>query len=243
MRVLIIEDEKPAADRLTRLLLQLDSRMEVVAVLQSIEEALQWFKRNVHPDLVLADIELADGNSFAIFEKVKVDCPIIFTTAYDQHALRAFKVNALDYILKPVKEEELAQALNKALKQLPLAASSATKKEGYQKRLLIKIGEQLRAINVTDISFFHVEDKITFANLLDGKKYPLDENLDELEALLDPANFFRANRQFIISASAVEKMLSYPKARIKLQLKHCESNDIFISSERSAEFKQWLAGV
>lgn len=252
MKVVIIEDEEAAALRLKKMLTQVDATIVVEAMLESISSAVQWLKSN-SPDLIFADIHLADGPSFEIFKQVEIRVPIIFTTAYDQYALQAFKFNGIDYLLKPIKKSELEESLSK-LKNIKGATVSTPvhyqeilkalsgAKPSYQKRIVIRFGQTIKTIEIADIAYFYTEEKVTFATTHDGKKWPIDSTLDELEGILDPALFFRVNRQFIIYIKAIGNMQSYSKSRIKLTLIPHSLIETIVSSERSAEFKEWLLG-
>jgi len=250
IRVLIIEDEESAAKRVNKLITEALPDAVVVGSLNSIASSIEWFSDNAQPDLALFDIHLADGNSFEIFRQVKVDCPVIFTTAYDQYALEAFKVNSIDYLLKPIKKEELQRAIEK-FKKLHFKNPSpiniekliaSIQKTEYKERFVIKYGEHMRTIQVADIAYIYSENRISFANLKDGKRYALDFNMDQLEEMLDPKHFFRINRQFIISYPAITEMLTYSKSRVLVKLSPPTKEDTIVSTERSASFKAWLAG-
>lgn len=251
LRALIIEDEEPAAERLKKLISQADPEIEITNVIVSIRSAVSYLKENT-PDLIFLDIHLADGESFEIFRQVSVTSPIIFTTAYDQFALQAFKLNSIDYILKPVKKEELAAALNKFKSIYPekketvdyqkLADLIAGEKTEYKKRLLIRYGDLLKTIEIKDAAYFYSESKTSYVATKQGARYALDNTLDELEKILEPKEFFRINRQFIVGVDAIDKMLAVSKSRVKLTLKPPSDQETIVSTERSPEFKKWLAG-
>lgn len=254
MTVLIIEDEKPAAKRLERLVQNHDDQIQVVGKLDSVKGAVRWFGENETPDLVFMDIQLADGLSFEIFEHVQVSAPIIFTTAYDEYALKAFKVNSIDYLLKPIDESELASAFEKlnnltastmstqvglnSMEQISQAVSMLTRQ--YKNRFIVKIGEHIKAISIDDILFFFSRDRATYCTTLEGKNYLLDYPLQEVSEMLDPNNFFQINRKYIISLNAVNDMVSFSNSRLKIILKHCADDDVIVSRERVQEFKSWL---
>ncbi len=253
VNILIIEDEAAAAKRLHKMILEQMPDAEILNTVPSIFAAVQWFNSNPMPNLVFADIHLADGSSFEIFKQVKVDCPIIFTTAYDQYALEAFKLNSIHYLLKPVKKEELNQALERFRKLQAYPNSPAFNFEkilsalnkpvgAYKERFVIRFGEHIKTIESKDIAYFYTENKANFAVMKDAKRYPVDHNLDELENLINPANFFRINRQFIISYLSISEMVSYSKARVLIKLNPATKFETIVSTERSAAFKQWLAG-
>lgn len=251
MKILIIEDEKPAADRLIKMILELEPSAEIAGTLVSIKSAVEWFAKNTPPDVVMMDIHLADGQSFEIFSMVKVNAPVIFTTAYDEHALDAFKVSSIDYLLKPIKMEELRRALDK-LKSLTAFGTKqieqmmqqlGSKTRAFQKRMVIRFGDTIKMVEITDVAYFYTEDKINYLCTFGNLRYPIDYNLDELEHLLDPAVFFRINRQFIINIHAIEKMLAWSKSRVKVVLKPATTEDTIVSTERSPYFKDWLTGM
>ena len=249
MNVLIIEDEEAAARRLEKLVLSLEAQATVLAKLDSIEAVLNWLEQHELPDLVFMDIHLADGSSFEIFNHVKIDCPIIFTTAYDQYAIQAFRVNAVDYLLKPIKREELRAALDKYQQQSqPRTAfnyqqlARSIQEDPYNRRFLIRIGQNIKVVDVNDAAYFYTEDKITFVVTHDGKRYPLDHSLEKLEEMLAPRRFFRVNRQVILGLEAIREMYAYSKARVKVELEPPAEMDIIVSTERSPHFKKWLTG-
>jgi two-component system LytT family response regulator len=249
VRVLIIEDEETASKRLAKMVNETLADAEILAQLSSITAAVEWFKNNPHPDLAFFDIHLADGNSFEIFNSVTVTCPVIFTTAYDQYALDAFKVNSIDYLLKPVKKDDLTRAIDKFkslhFKTAPLdiqkLLSSIQQKE-YKQRFIVKYGEHMKTIQATDIAYIVSENRISFAVLKEGKRYALDVNMDQLEEMLNPKQFFRINRQFIIGYDSITEMLTYSKSRVLVKLNPPTKEDTIVSTERSAAFKAWLAG-
>jgi two-component system response regulator LytT len=253
MNVLLIEDEEAAAQRMQKMLNQLDPEINILTVTDSIESTVNWLQNNPEPDLIFSDIHLADGSSFEIFREVKVNSPVIFTTAFDKYALDAFKVNSIDYLLKPIKADELAQSLQKfknlhsnqtpALdyqKLLQVLQPNNTKT--FQKRLVIRYGQHIKTVEVADIAYFFTQDKVTFLNTFENKKLPVDNTLDELEDVLDPAQFFRINRQFIINVKAIGSMYSYSKSRVKIELNPASDIETIVSTERSASFKNWLTG-
>ena len=258
-KVLIIEDESAAARRLEKLLLEAAPEATVLARLDSVEAAVLWLKSNPQPDLILLDIHLADGASFEIFQHVEVTAPVIFTTAYDEYALQAFKVNAVDYLLKPIKANELAAAIEKFKRVFAPSAEPAqpapdysalldtlSRREGspnYLRRMLIRFGNSIKLVDMNDAAYFYTKDKITFVvTRSTAKRYPADQPLDRLEAMLDPAVFFRINRQVIIHVQAIREMHPYSKSRVKIDLDPPTDIETVVSAERSAEFKRWLVG-
>ncbi|QEC68553.1 response regulator transcription factor [Panacibacter ginsenosidivorans] len=253
IKVLIIEDEVAASKRLQKLLAELMPDAAITDIIVSINAAVNWFKNNQHPDLVFADIHLADGSSFEIFKQVKLDCPVIFITAYDQYALEAFKHNSIHYLLKPVKKEDLTEAIAKFRKMHASKANNNIDIEkmlmsfrqpaaNYKERFIIRFGEHIKTIETQDIAYFYTENKANYAVMKDGKRYPVDHNLDELETLINPKSFFRINRQFIIGYNSITEMVSYSKSRVLIKLNPPSKFETIVSTERSAAFKSWLAG-
>ena len=250
MKILIIEDEQAAVRRLQKLLSEIDSQNEVIGALGTIEAAAQWINENPAPDLILMDIHLADGSSFEIFEKAEITSPVIFATAYDEYALKAFKVNAIDYLLKPIKAVELEQAIQKVArknKKTDVGDSLLQKltEAGFikkHKRVLVRMGQALKLVDLDQVAFFYSRDKISFAVMPGNKRYPLDQSLDQIEHDLDPTRFFRINRQFIVRMDAIEEMIAYSKSRVKLKLNPPSEEEAIVSKERSPEFKKWLLG-
>lgn len=249
-RFVIIEDEAAAAARLRKLVLELRPAAEHLHTLDTVEAAVEWLEENPEAyDLLLMDVQLADGISFEIFQEVKVQQPVIFTTAYDAYALQAFRVNGLDYLLKPIKSEELKQALERfdklrksspALDYHKLAEMLRPSEKSYQKRLLVKIGETFKALDVQEAAYFYAHEKVIFLRQHTGREYPLDHNLDQLEALLDPAQFFRINRQYIINIKAIQSMHAWSKSRLKLVLQPEPPGETVVSTYRTGDFKAWL---
>jgi two-component system response regulator LytT len=250
MKVLMIEDEEPSVKRLTKMLKEIDSSIDIIGNCDSVKSSVEWFNSNPRPDLIIMDIQLADGGSFDIFKSVKIDTPVIFITAYDEYALKAFKVNSIDYLLKPIKADELNAALKKykniKSSELPvkdlLDMINDPKSITFQKRFVVHYGQNIKIINTEEISYFYTEDKIIFLCTKDNKRYSIDFNLDQLEEVLDPATFFRINRQYIINIEAIARMTTFPKSRVKIELNPPAPHETVTSSERSPEFKKWLTG-
>lgn len=251
MKILIIEDEPQAARRLETLVQELLPSVEVVAKIDSVKKSVRWFENNSMPDIALMDIQLADGLSFQIFEQCEVKCPVIFTTAYDEYALKAFKVNSIDYILKPVDKQDLQAAFMKLetitrnnhstkilMDNIGQVVSLLTKK--HKERFVIKIGEHLRTIEVKDILYFYSQEKTTFCNTLDNRNCILDFTLEQLDDMIDSSVFFRVNRKYIVRAEAILDIISYSNSRLKLVLKNSNDTDVIVARERVQEFKQWL---
>lgn len=251
MRVLIIEDERPAAKRLTKLVKNIRPNMEVVEVLDSVESAVGWLETYKKPDLIFMDVQLADGISFEIFGQTKVESPIIFTTAYDAYALQAFKVNSLDYLLKPIDPAELEKAIlqydqynqnqqaNVDNSAMELILNTLTKKE-YKERFLVKVGQQLSYLKVTDIAYFYSDDGLIFACQQNGKRHNLDYSLDQLVDVLCPDDFFRINRKIITNLQAIRKIHTYFNSRLKLELSPNTELETIVSRDRVSDFKKWL---
>lgn len=251
MKVLIIEDEPQAAKRLQRLVEELVEDARVLEKIDSVKRAVEWFNNNHPPDVVLMDIQLADGISFHIFEQCEVKAPVIFTTAYEEYAVKAFKVNSIDYILKPVDKQELAAALNKVRETVPTETDRGgllqkmtemikmlTQK--YKARFVIKAGEHLRTVEVDQIRFFYSQDKATFCVTEDNRSLIVDYTLEQLGEMINPARFFRINRKYLISAAAIHDIISYTNSRLKVVLKGSHDNAIIVARERVQEFKDWL---
>jgi two-component system LytT family response regulator len=232
-----------------KLLLAIDPTMVVVAELPTVVDSVQWFKDQGRADLVFMDVQLADGDSFEIFKQVDVPCPVVFTTAYDEYALNAFRVNALDYLLKPIRREDLAQAVERARRTMVVRDLStldrvASPKAGAApiKRFLIRYGEHFKVVEPEQIAYIHSLMKNTFLRTREGRDLPLEESLDKLESQLDPERFIRLNRQLIVHIHSIKELLAYSKSRVKVILEPPYGEDAIVSSERSAEFKRWLSG-
>jgi DNA-binding LytR/AlgR family response regulator len=250
VNILIIEDEEPAAKRLQKMLKEIDPEIQVVGTAVSVAGAVKWLTENDMPHLVLSDIQLSDGLSFEIFKVVNMPCPVIFTTAYDQYALDAFKANGIDYLLKPIKRTELEVALDKykkMVKPVPsidinqlLQSYNQSSRQEYKKRFVVRYGEHIKTINIENAVYFYTEDKINFLSTKDGRRYAIDFNLDALEEMLDPKLFFRINRQYIIAIYAIAEMFSYSKSRVLIKLNPPAKHETIVSTERSADFKLWL---
>lgn len=251
MNVIIIEDEKPSARRLQRMLQSLDLKAEVM--LHSVEESIEWFKRNEHPDLIFLDIQLSDGLSFEIFETIDIKSAIIFTTAYDEYALQAFKLNSIDYLLKPIDEDDLATAVNKYKARTPQPKQAVTldfndiKKllinpldREYKKRFSVKVGQHLKLINIDEIECFYSENKGTYLHTTEGRNYLLDTTLEYLEDELEPQTFFRINRKFFVNINAIKDMVSYTNSRLQIKLNSYNEQDVIVARERVKDFKAWL---
>ncbi|GAB4329662.1 MAG: LytTR family DNA-binding domain-containing protein [Bacteroidales bacterium] len=248
MRILIVEDEQPAAGHLKNLLLQVVPDADILGPVDSVRSAVEWFRQNPAPDLVMLDIHLADGISFEIFDQAEVRCPVIFTTAYNQYAIKAFKVNSVDYLLKPIDKEELRQAIDKYRSHWPevritrqlLEHLQEGLSQNYRTRFVVRVGEHLRAIPVDRVLFFYSLQKSTFMHTFEGMDYALDYSLDTLEEQLNPEKFFRINRRYIISLDAVEDIIAWSGSRLKIELKGSNAMDAVVSRERVSLFRKWL---
>ena len=250
MNVIIIEDEKPSARRLQRMLTELDFKAETM--LHSVEESVEWFQNNKHPDLIFLDIQLSDGLSFEIFEQVEVKSAIIFTTAYDEYALQAFKLNSIDYLLKPIDEDDLAKAVSKYKERLPKQEAVTLDFEDikkllvnpiereYKKRFSIKVGQHLKLVNIDDIECFYSENKGTYLHTSEGRNYLLDTTLEQLENELEPQTFFRINRKFYVNINAIKDMVSYTNSRLQIKLNSYNEQEVIVARERVKDFKAWL---
>ncbi len=250
MRAIIIEDEKPAARRLQRLLSKLD--VEASTMLHSVEESIEWFQNNDHPDLIFLDIQLSDGLSFEIFDLIDVKSAIIFTTAYDEYALQAFKLNSIDYLLKPIDDEDLEKAVKKyrgfkpEKEQISVDFEDIKKllvnplEREYKKRFTAKVGQHLKIINADEVECFYSENKGTYAATKDGRNYLLDTTLENLEPELSPKIFFRVSRKFYVNINHIKDIISYTNSRLQIKLNSFKDQEIIVSRERVKDFKLWL---
>ena len=250
MHIVIIEDEQPAARQLKKMLQDIRPGAEILAVLDSVESAVRWIKREESPDLIFMDIQLGDGLSFDIFNQVNIQVPVIFTTAYDQYALRAFKVNSVDYLLKPIEPDELDGALRKfdrlfqsskkydagMINRLIQSFSSPRFKE----RFLIKAGPNITYLTVDEIRYCYADDGLLYARTDKGKKHALDYTLDQLEEVLDPAQFFRLNRKVITNVEAIRQIAPYFNSRLVIELIPTSDFEVVVSRDRVSDFKRWL---
>ncbi|MEL1243182.1 LytTR family DNA-binding domain-containing protein [Flavobacterium sp. DGU11] len=251
MNVIIIEDEKPAARLLQRKLQKLD--IEAGTMLHSVEEAINWFQNNPQPDLILLDIQLSDGLSFEIFETIPISSAVIFTTAYDEYALRAFKLNSIDYLLKPIDEDDLESAINKFRQRQPKPQQLSVDfdqikrmlanplEKSYKKRFTIKMGQHLKMINIEDTECFYSENKGTYIHTTDNRDYLLECTLEQLETELDPRQFFRVSRKFIVSVNAIKDIIVYTNSRLKVILPTYKDDEVIVSRERVNDFREWIS--
>jgi DNA-binding LytR/AlgR family response regulator len=248
MNIVIIEDEHLAYQRMAKLVKEIIPVSQISAHHDTVESARKWFMQNPAPDLVLLDVQLSDGTAFDLLKLVNIECPVIFTTAYDKYAIDAFAATTIDYLLKPIKKADLENALQKLKKfqhifHAPDVAAKPAQANGeYKKRFVIRFGEHLKSLAADDIAYCYSENKSTFARTMEGRIYPLDHNLDTLEEMLNPADFFRINRQYIVTLKAISEMKTYSKARVIIKLNPAVKEQPVVSSERAADFKKWLAG-
>ncbi len=250
MNIIIIEDEKPSARRLGRMLEEIN--MGAQAMLHSVVESVEWFQNNKHPDLILLDIQLSDGLSFEIFEQVEVKSAIIFTTAYDEYALKAFKLNSIDYLLKPIDDDELRVAIKKfkvnqagphnfqvnmdQIKKLLISPLD----RNFKERFTVKIGQHLKMIPIDEIECFYSENKGTYIFTSDNRDYLIDSSLEHLDPMLDPTKFFRVSRKFFININGIKDIISYSNSRLKIILNSFSDHDIIVSREKVKDFKNWI---
>ncbi len=254
MQILVIEDEKLAAERLVSLITDIEPTAQVLKSIESIKAAVKWFNANPHPDLIFMDVQLADGLSFEIFEKVNVDVPVIFTTAYNEYALRAFKVNSIDYLLKPIDKEELRSSINKYLKLNRNVSQNVALqpqllkqvmeiiRNPHKSRFVVRIGEHIKTIAIEDVAFFYSSEKSSFIRSISGRDYAIDYSLEQLEAELDPRKFFRVSRQFIVAMATIKDIIAYSGNRLQLNVMGGDQEEILVSREKVTDFKKWLDG-
>lgn len=254
MVTLIIEDEKPAARLLQRKLEKLDVKVETM--LHSVEESIEWFENNSHPDLIFLDIQLSDGLSFEIFEKIDIKSAIIFTTAYDEYALKAFKLNSIDYLLKPIDEDDLETAVSKYKSRIPKNTAETSNlqldfeqirqmlsnpfEKTYKKRFTVKIGQHLKVITTDEIECFFSENKGTYIHTYENRDYLIDSTLEILEQELDKKDFFRVSRKFIVPLKAIKEIQVYTNSRLKVILPSYKEDEVVVSREKVQDFKSWL---
>jgi DNA-binding LytR/AlgR family response regulator len=250
MNIIIIEDEKPAARLLQRKVEKLG--LEINTLLHSVEESIEWFKNNNHPDLIFLDIQLSDGLSFEIFEQIDIKSAVIFTTAYDEYALRAFKLNSIDYLLKPIDEVDLEIAVNKFKNQVQKNTVSnldfemikkmilGTGTKEYKKRFSVKIGQQLKVISIDEVECFYSENKGTYLHTFENRNYLLDTTLEQIEEELNPKDFYRVSRKFIVPLKAIKEIQVYSNSRLKVILPSYKEEEVIVSREKVSDFKTWI---
>ena len=245
MKILIIEDESLASKRLKRLLLDIDSSYNIVSIIESVEDGIDFLSKNT-VDLIFSDIQLADGLSFEIFEKVNVKCPIIFTTAYNQYAINAFDTNGIDYLLKPIEDERLKQsiekfkALNSNIDIKSLVEAINKPAENFKQRFMIKVGEKLKSIAISDVNAFYSMQKGTYLLTNSGRNYVLDYSLGQVVEMLNPNAFFKINRKCIVSIHAITEINAHSNSRLKLNVPHLDFEDVIVAREKVNQFKAWL---
>lgn len=251
MNTIIIEDEEFAARRLENMITECDSNIKVLAQLQSVKESVEWLRSNPQPDLIFLDIQLDDDLSFAIFEQVEVKSNIIFTTAFDEYAIKAFKLKSIDYLLKPIGKEELNAAITKyknwtnnslVIDPSLLRDLIAPKTVQYRDRFMVSVGEKLKTVQVDEIAYFFSTGGITFMVTHANRQYSIDISLDNLIPQLNPRHFFRVNRQYLVSLKGIGNVHVFPKSRLKLDLNPAANAEIFVSIEKVVDFKEWLDG-
>jgi DNA-binding LytR/AlgR family response regulator len=255
MKILIVEDEELAVKKLVKTLNVVESSAEIIGITDSIKSTVEWLQENPQPDLILMDIELADGQSFEIFNLTEVKSPVVFTTSYDEYALKAFKVNSIDYLLKPVQKEDLEKALNKfrnlnakqqgdsngtSLEKIVKELQQKLQPKEYRKRFLVKNGQKLVSIEVDDIRYFFSDGRLNFFTTADNKKFVVDYTMDELEDMLDPEKYFRTSRSFYVSINSIDKIEDYFGNRLILQLKPLVDKEALVSREKVSDFKKWM---
>jgi len=251
MQVLLIEDEQRTALDLQSILRELDPGIAIAGIVDSVEGAIRYFQTHQRPDLAFMDIQLADGQSFEIFQEVHIDCPVIFCTAFDEYALQAFQVNGVDYILKPFDRESVGRALNKVknlqnfFQQGPaglekLAELLQKAKPAYKTSFLVGLRDKLLPVAASDVAYFYIEHEITFLHTYEGKRYVVNHTLDELEKLLDPRQFYRANRQFLVNYKAVSEVEHYFARKLRLKLSASTKEPIVVSKAKASEFLSWM---
>jgi DNA-binding LytR/AlgR family response regulator len=248
MNVLIVENEKPAVVGLRNLIRKIDDSINIVGTTESVESTINWFQNNSFPELIFLDIQLDDGLCFEIFELINLDIPVIFTTAYDEYLLSAFKVNSVDYLLKPIEETALRNAIEKFRSihyQKPvtkdLLASLFKEKSGYKSRFLIKVGEHFRSVQTNEISCFYILERATFIRTFSDKDYSIDYSLDNLQKTINPDEFFRINRNCIVNINAISDILIYSSSRLIIKLKGTKTiYDLIVSKDKVSEFKKWI---
>ncbi len=249
IRTLIIEDEEPAALRLGKMLTGIEPSVQILDTLDSVESSVRWLGENPSPDLIMLDIQLADGLSFDIFRQVDVESWVIFTTAYDEYAVRAFELNSIDYLLKPVSREKLEQSIRKyhsmtgnrpKIDIQALLDSIEGKRERYKKRFAVNIGSRIVSVETSSVAWFYTLEKSTYLCTDDNRNYPVDFSLEHLEELLDPEKFFRINRQYLVGYSAIRRIHILSKSRVKIEVQPPSKEDLLVATARTHEFRLWL---
>ncbi len=252
MNILIIEDETLAANRLKSLISTHDSNFVILESIDSVKGAIKWLLTNDMPDLVFLDIQLGDGLSFEIFDYCQINCPIIFTTAYDEYAVQAFKVNSIDYLLKPFDQEDITKALEKLnhlkgetneihISQQPkIDQAIELLTERFKTRFIVKVGEHIHSVQVKDALYFFSQEKATFMQITNGKRFIVDYSIEQIADMIDPSHFFRINRKYLIHIDSILDIVSYSNSRLKIKLRNCEEEDVIVSRDKVQVFKKWL---
>ncbi len=247
MKVVILEDENRAASHLVRLLNRIAPEMQVIASLETVRDAVAFLNENPGIDLLFSDVQLADGLSFDLFRQVPVSCPIIFTTAYDHYAIEAFKTNGIDYLLKPIEEERLSLAIEKARKFSPslamekiLELTGTAPARNYKSRFMVRVADKIRSIPIEEITVFYSLEKATFIHTVERRNYSIDYALDQLETMLDPSGCFRINRKYIVTMKACSNIHAWSNSRLRLQIDGIDDPEIVVARERVQDFKNWL---
>jgi DNA-binding LytR/AlgR family response regulator len=254
MKILIVEDEPLAAAQLAAHISALRPQAQILAVCDTIKSTVEWLQKNDAPELAFFDIQLGDGLSFEIFEQIEFPHPVIFTTAFDNYAIQAFKVNSIDYLLKPIERVELEKALNKFDNLTSPKTSKLTpdilhevvnslKKKNYKERFLVKVGTHLRVVETSSIQYFYSFEKGTYAKLSDGKDYLLDQSLELVETMIDPGQFFRINRKYLVALKSISDVVAYSNSRLKLKINNISNDDFLVAREKVKAFKAWLEGA
>lgn len=247
MRILIVEDETAAYENLVDIISEIDPDIRITGYTESVKQTVTWLRNNPAPDLILMDIHLSDGDAFSIFDRIKLETPVIFTTAYDEYAIKAFKVNSIDYLLKPIKAEELKSALDKFKKysrqdilQYLTQLTNLNTSEKYQDKILIPVKDRLVPVNTKDISFIYTTEKNTRIFLKNGSSYQYSKTLEQIEATLNPSDFIRANKQFLIERSSVKNITIWFDSRLLVTLDIETPERIYVSKNKASEFKAWM---
>lgn len=251
MKVVVIEDEHLAARRIIDLIKKYDTSIDILEKFGTVKKSVEWFTKNSSADLVFMDIQLADGLSFEIFEQCEVNAPVIFTTAFDEYAIKAFKLNSIDYLLKPIDFEELSNALDKFKKNFGTEKQTVTNyskmeevlhllTRQYKTRFVVKVGNHIRPVEIADIQYFYSLEKASYLYTSDNKSYSLDYSLDQIEQLVDPKSFFRTSRKFLVNIGAIKEVVNYSSSRLKIRFKFSAEEEAIVSREKTAAFKTWL---
>lgn len=252
LKCIIVEDERPAAERLKKMVHEVDGQISVCATTDSIKSTISYFEEHDEPDFMLMDIQLGDGLSFEILEKVEVKCPIIFTTAFNEYAIKAFKVNSIDYLLKPIDKEELTVAIHKLKASLKANVAKPSISQdivsqvmhmlsgGYKERFVTRVGEKLHMLPVSNIAGFVSMEKSTYAYTTEGKMVAIDHTLDQIEVLVDPKKFFRISRKHIVAIGSITDVVMFSSSRLKLKLTNVKDDELIVSREKCGKFKEWI---